>query len=111
MILQAVLDAWNNPYARALLMMSSAPKATPYDQSVAKFLVQKLDLLPGRLPCRCQQNQHVDLNGAYKDWSGLGNANIVDSIGLHNAPHHHYIKACVCDIEGNVNHLCRGSCP
>ena len=44
---QAILDAWNNPYARSLLLMSSPPTATPYDQSVAKLLVQKLNLDPG----------------------------------------------------------------
>jgi len=43
---KAVLDAWNNPLARSLLMMNTPPVHTPYDQSVAKFLVQKLNLDP-----------------------------------------------------------------
>ena len=37
---------FNNPLARASLMMKSPPVAQPYDHAVAKLLVQKLDLDP-----------------------------------------------------------------
>ena len=60
-LLQAILDAWNNPYARSLLLMSSPPTATPYDQSVAKLLVQKLNLDPGtifrQMACRLAKSR------------------------------------------------------
>lgn len=47
--MQALLEAWNNPYARAQLSLPAPLKANSYDQALAKFLVQKLNIDPGQL--------------------------------------------------------------
>ena len=53
--LQALLDAWNNPVSQSLLMRPALSRASPYNSAVAKLLVQKLDIDPGEVSNKCQE--------------------------------------------------------
>lgn len=47
-LMQAVVDLFNNPLLKASLMIRSKPVAQPYDQAVAKLLVQQFNLDPSK---------------------------------------------------------------
>lgn len=86
---QAILDAFNNPLARASLMLPSPQTAQPYDQAVAKLLVQKLNLNPrehsdpfvaSTSVCSCGRGHLICMSLVHYDWIVLSGLTLLEDL-------------------------------